>query len=103
MQVDTDVAESDADGMAPPNGENGTSSIDPVDFLTQAARTNFAAFVTAVHRPRFRHSAFSARVCRAVDKFVDDVLAGKRPVLMLTAPPQHGKSSLISRCLPPYL
>lgn len=77
--------------------------VDPIDFLTQAARTNFAAFVTAVHRPRFRHSAFSASVCRAVDQFVEDVFAGKRPVLMLTAPPQMGKSSLISRCLPPYL
>lgn len=76
---------------------------DPVDFLLQAARTNFAAFVSAVHRPRYRHSAFSAKVARAVDKFVDDVLAGKRPVLILTAPPQHGKSSLIARCLPPYL
>lgn len=83
--------------------EASTPAVDPVAFLIDAARTNFAAFVTAVHRPRFRHSAFSARVCRAVDKFVDDVLAGKRPVLMLTAPPQHGKSSLISRCLPPYL
>lgn len=82
---------------------NGTDTIDPVDFLVQAARANFAAFVTAVHRPRFRHSIFSARVCRAVDQFVDDVVAGKRPVLMLTAPPQHGKSSLIARCLPPYL
>jgi predicted phage terminase large subunit-like protein len=56
-----------------------------------------------VHRPRYSHSAFSAAVCRAVDNFVDDVIAGKRPVLMLTAPPQHGKSSLIARCLPPYL
>lgn len=86
-----------------PSGANETDSIDPVDFLAQAARTNFAAFVTAVHRPRFRHSAFSARVCRAVDQFVQDVIDGKRPVLMLTAPPQHGKSSLIARCLPPYL
>lgn len=66
-------------------------AVDPVDFLVQAARTNFAAFVTAVHRPRYRHSAFSARVCRAIDQFVEDVIAGKRPVLMLTAPPQHGK------------
>lgn len=65
--------------------------IDPLAFLFQAARTNFAAFVTAVHRPRFKHSVFSARVCRAVDRFVEDVIAGKRPVLMLTAPPQHGK------------
>ena len=77
--------------------------IDPVDFLIVAARTNFAAFVTATHRPRFRHSAFSASVCKAIDKFVEDVIAGSRPVLMLTAGPQHGKSSLISRCLPPYL
>lgn len=85
------------------NAPQSTNAIDPVGFLIQAARTNFAAFVTAVHRPRYKHSAFSARVCRAVDKFVADVIAGKRPVLMLTAPPQHGKSSLISRCLPPYL
>lgn len=77
--------------------------IDPVKFLVQVARTNFAAFVSAVHRPRYKHSAFSARVCRAVDVFVDDLLAGKRPVLMLTAPPQHGKSSLISKALPAYL
>lgn len=97
MAGDMQVAEK----VAEPAG--GPETIDPVDFLLQTARTNFAAFVTAVHRPRFRHSAFSASVCRAVDRFVEDVLAGRRPVLMLTAPPQHGKSSLISRCLPPYL
>lgn len=80
-----------------------TQVVDPVDFLVEAARTSFAAFVSAVHRPRYKHSAFSAAVCRAIDQFVEDLIAGKRPVLMLTAPPQHGKSSLISRCLPPYL
>lgn len=71
--------------------------------LLIAARTNFAAFVAAVHRPRFRHSYFSLEVCREIDAFVDEVIAGKRPVRNLTAPPQHGKSSLISRCLPAYL
>lgn len=91
--------------LAPPPTSTAPEAprVDPVDFLMVMARTNFAAFVSAVHRPRYKHSAFSARVCRAVDQFVEDVLAGKRPVLMLTAPPQHGKSSLISRCLPPYL
>lgn len=78
-------------------------TVDPVDFLVQAARKNFAAFVAATHKPRYKHSIFSAQVCREIDKFVDDVIAGKRPVLILTAPPQHGKSSLIARCLPPYL
>lgn len=85
------------------NAPGEAIAVDPVDFLIQAARTNYAAFIAAVHRPRYKHSAFSARVCRAVDKFVDDLIAGKRPVLMLTAPPQHGKSSLISRCLAPYI
>lgn len=78
-------------------------AVDPLRFLIEAARTNYAAFVSAVHRPRFTHSAFSLAVCAAVDQFVLDVLAGERPVLMLTAPPQFGKSSLISRCLAPYL
>ena len=77
--------------------------VDPVEFLVQEARHNFAAFVSAVHRPAYKHSALSVEVCRAIDQFVDDVLAGLRPILMLTCPPQHGKSSLISRCLPPYL
>jgi predicted phage terminase large subunit-like protein len=69
----------------------GAPALDPVRFLVTTARTNFAAFVAAVHRPRYTHSVFSAAVCRAVDRFVEDLLAGKRPVLMLTAPPQHGK------------
>lgn len=84
--------------------ESGKASApDPVAFLVDVARTNYAAFVSAVHRPRYRHSAFSARVCREIDIWVEAVLAGERPVLMLTAAPQHGKSSLIARCLPPYL
>jgi len=39
----------------------------------------------------------------ALDKFVDDVQAGKRPILILQAPPQHGKSEIASRKLPAYL
>lgn len=79
------------------------STIDPVLALILAARTNFAAFVSAVHRPRFVHSEFSFSVCKALDEFVEEVVSGKRPILDLTAPPQFGKSSLISRCLPGYL
>lgn len=82
---------------------DGNLQVDPIQVLIESARTNYAAFVSAVHRPRFKHSEFSRDVCAAVDQFVLDVLDGKRPVLMLTCAPQHGKSSLISRCLPPYL
>lgn len=53
--------------------------------------------------PTYRVSQFSTLVCAALDKFVDDVMAGKRPVLILQAPPQHGKSEMVSRKLPAYL
>jgi predicted phage terminase large subunit-like protein len=98
----TDVAQAVGGAPEAPR-ESVHAHVDPVTFLVCSARTNFAAFVAATHKPRYRHSIFSAQVCAAIDKFVDDVIAGKRPVLMLTAPPQHGKSSLIARCLPPYL
>lgn len=48
-------------------------------------------------------SYFAEQVCSALDKFIVDMLAGIRPILILQAPPQHGKSELASRKLPPYL
>ena len=99
-ELATQALTGEREATAPPPDANG---VDPINFLVVTARTNYAAFIAAVHRPRYKHSAFSAKVCRAIDRFVDDLIAGKRPVLMLTAPPQHGKSSLISRCLAPYI
>lgn len=52
---------------------------------------------------RYKPSIFSETVCAALDKFVEDVRAGKRPILILQAPPQHGKSEIVSRKLPAYL
>lgn len=48
-------------------------------------------------------SFFSTTVCAALDQFVLDVQAGKRPILILQAPPQHGKSDIVSRHLPAYI
>lgn len=52
---------------------------------------------------RFKVSAFSETVCAALNKFIRDVKGGKRPVLILQAPPQHGKSEMVSRKLPAFL
>lgn len=51
----------------------------------------------------YKGSVFSQTVCAALDKFIEDVKAGKRPILVLQAPPQHGKSEIVSRKLPAYL
>jgi predicted phage terminase large subunit-like protein len=53
--------------------------------------------------PKYRASGFSAAVCAALDLFLLDVQAGRRPILILQAPPQHGKSEIVSRKLPAYI
>lgn len=51
----------------------------------------------------YKVSDFARIVCAALDQFYRDVKAGLRPVLVLQAPPQHGKSEIVSRKLPAYL
>ena len=67
----------------------------------ELARRNMAAFVSFI-MPEYIHSDFSRAVCGALDGFLEDVSRGERPVLVLQAPPQHGKSQLVSRMFPAY-
>ncbi|MBE0469582.1 MAG: phage terminase large subunit [Methyloprofundus sp.] len=48
-------------------------------------------------------SDFSRQVCTAIDEFLNDMQQGMRPVLILGAPPQHGKSDIVSRYLPAFI
>lgn len=66
------------------------------------ARKELAAYIDYT-TPDYIHSAFSRAVCSALDKFILDMQAGIRPILILQAPPQHGKSEIVSRKLPPFL
>lgn len=66
------------------------------------ARASFGKYL-AYTSPAYKWSRFSEEVTAALDKFVADVLEGKRPILVFKAPPQHGKSELVSRKLPAYL
>lgn len=66
------------------------------------ARRQLAAYINFTS-PKYKQSGFSASVCAALDMFLDDMQAGKRPILVLQAPPQHGKSEIVSRKLPAYI
>ncbi len=66
------------------------------------ARKALHAYITYT-KTDYITSQFSEEVCKALDKFVEDMLAGKRPILVLQAPPQHGKTEIVSRKLPAYL
>lgn len=66
------------------------------------ARAELAAYIDYT-TPNYVHSYFSRIVCAALDKFILDMQAGLRPVIIFQAPPQHGKSEIVSRKLPPFL
>lgn len=66
------------------------------------ARKSLGAYIRFTNQ-KYKTSYFSDTVCVAIDKFVEDVEAGLRPILVLQAPPQHGKSEIVSRKLPAYL
>lgn len=53
--------------------------------------------------PAYARSRFSDAVCDALDQFILDIEAGKRPILVLQSPPQTGKSEIVSRRLPAFL
>lgn len=67
-----------------------------------AARESLLAYILYTSRT-FKRTLLAATVCTAVDKFILDVRKGFRPILVLQAPPQHGKSEIVSRRLPAYI
>lgn len=66
------------------------------------ARSNLLSFIQYIDE-EYIVSDFSRTVCAELDQFLIDMSEGKRPVLVLGAPPQHGKSQIVSRYLPAYI
>ena len=65
------------------------------------ARSSLHDFIRFIN-PEYIVSDFSKTVCAELDQFIEDMINGLRPVLLLGAPPQHGKSDIVSRYLPAY-
>lgn len=71
-------------------------------YTRRRARRELHEYIRYTNK-NYKVSMFSELVCATLDKFVEDVQAGKRPILILQAPPQHGKSEIVSRKLPAHL
>lgn len=71
-------------------------------ILMREARRNLAAFILAMHED-YMMGWFHREVCARLMKFYIDVLEGRRPRLILNAPPRHGKSQIVSRDFPAWL
>ena len=72
-----------------------------LELQKRHARQNLADFTLYTY-PTYLMGWFHKEVCDALDKFLEDVLAKKSPRLILTAPPRHGKSELVSRRFPAF-
>lgn len=66
------------------------------------ARQSLHSFITYLD-DEYITSDFSLRTCEALDRFLVRMMNGERPILILGAPPQHGKSQIVSRYLPAYV
>ena len=64
----------------------------------EAAKTNLLAFA-GYTRPHYRPNWHHRRLCELLDRFAQ----GEAKRVMVCMPPRHGKSELVSRCLPAYL
>lgn len=68
----------------------------------EIARRSLHEFIQYIN-PEYITSHFSQTVCDALDRFIVKMMNGERPVIILGAPPQHGKSDIVSRYLPAYI
>lgn len=64
-------------------------------------RRRLLEFTKGFH-PKYQAGWVHADICRRLEKFLDDVAAGKSPRLMLLMPPRHGKSKLASVMFPAW-
>lgn len=73
------------------------SDIDTIEeWWVQKSRVNFLAYRQFMRYGNFSYNWFIADMCLHLQQFYLDLKAGKRPILFIQSPPQHGKSWAIT-------
>jgi len=71
------------------------SNLEKLALLKEArfrgCRTNFLAYRKTVN-PKMKWGWWQQEIASELQRFYEDLIAGKRPKLVIQAPPQHGKS-----------
>ena len=71
------------------------------EVQAELARRNLEDFIRFTY-PNYDFGWFNEELAAALTKFVQDVVDGKQPRLMIFAPPRSGKSEQVSRRLPAW-
>lgn len=64
------------------------------DVRIELARRNFLQYRKLIS-PKLKWGWFHRKLCRELQIYFEELVAGKKPVLVIKAPPQHGKSRAI--------
>lgn len=71
------------------------------EIRSELSRRSLLKFIQT-NEPDYEAGWFHRELCSTLEKFYDDVEAGKCPKIMIFAPPQHGKSTCVSQFLPAW-
>ena len=67
-----------------------------IEAQLEFARNSMIAFIYAT-MPTYIMGWVHEEICNKLDRFLQDVINKKSPRLMLTMPPRHGKSEIVSK------
>lgn len=73
--------------------------LEDIELLEQLAileaRESFWAYRQFINGSKFKKGWWQREMAKELQAFYDDLVAGRRPKLVIEAPPQHGKSKMI--------
>lgn len=67
----------------------------------RSARTSLVDFIK-ITKPDYLFGWFNRELCAVLEQFLQDVIDKKSPRLIISAPPRHGKSEIVSRRFPAW-
>lgn len=70
--------------------------------MAELARRDYSEYVEYVHDGRYKHGRFTRFLSRTVQEFVEAETGHAYDILLLSVPPQHGKSMTITETLPSW-
>ena len=71
------------------------------ELKIREARNNLLSFISVTYKD-YKIGWVHQEICETLDNFLKDLIAGKRPRLIITMPPRSGKSEIVSRRFPAY-
>ncbi len=73
------------------------------DIAIQLSRESYAAYVYYVHRGAWRPGRFPEFLCGRIQEFIERPARAAYEILVLSCPPQHGKSMNVTETLPSWI